>query len=142
MSKNDDTIKELLKTVEAQKASLGKKERASWRTNGVFKSPNGPGINLNTVQKPSVLVDCLATLLGFELSVAEANKRLGTDEPLSWDGYSVEDWEEDFKTRLRIIEYDKKKKALDATEKKLGTLMSEDARTESALDDIKSSLGL
>ena len=38
--------------------------------------------------------------------------------------------------------YDKKKKSLDATKKKLNSLVSEEARTEMDIEGIKKSLGL
>ena len=140
MSKqNDIVIKELLKKVEDKKADLGTKERASWRTNGIFKYVSGQGFfNLNTVTDATILIQALASLVVNEQCCNEAAKRL--DLPIHeyrWDGYSIKDWEEDFKTRIRTLEYDKKKKSLDATKQKLSSLVSEEAKTEMELEDIK-----
>jgi hypothetical protein len=52
----------------------------------------------------------------------------------------VSEWEEDFKTRVRIIEYDKRKKTLDATKQKLNSLVSEEAKTEMELEEIAKAL--
>jgi len=87
----------------------------------------------------------LATALGFLISQEEsfikACEQLGVKGEFKWDGYSVNDWREDFLTRIRVIEYDKKKKVLDVTKAKLSSLVSEEARTEMELEDIKKILG-
>lgn len=134
---NDAVIKDLLQKVEDQKASLGTKEKVAWNTNGVFKYRGGDFFNLNTVTDPTVLANALAVLISQESSFKDACKRLGIKADYKWDGYAVSDWEEDFLTRMRVIEWDKKKKTLDTTKAKLNTLVSEEAKTEMELEDIK-----
>jgi hypothetical protein len=138
MSKNDSAIKELLQKVEEQKASLGNKERVVWLTNGIFKKDASNFFNINTVTDPIILAHALGFLLvqhdGFNRA---CEKYLGINGEFKWDGYSIEDWIEDFMTRNRVIEYDRKKKVLDATKAKLNSLVSEEARTEMELNDIK-----
>ena len=136
MSKNDNAIKDLLQKVEEQKKSLGTKERVSWITNGVFKK-GGDFFNINTVNDPLVLVEALGFLIVQLEGFDKARFALGVSGDFKWDGYTYNDWQEDFKTRIKIIEYDKKKKVLDATKAKLNSLVSEEARTEMELDDIK-----
>jgi hypothetical protein len=138
MSKNDSAIKELLQKVEEQKVSLGNKERVTWLTNGIFKKDASYFFNINTVTDPIVLATALGFLIvqhdGFN---SACEKYLGIKGEFKWDGYSIGDWIEDFKTRIRVIEYDRKKKVLDATKAKLNSLVSEEARTEMELNDIK-----
>lgn len=134
---NDIVIKELLDKVADQKANLGTREKVAWNTNGVFKYRGGDFFNLNTVTDPSVLANALAVLIVQEDSFKEACKRLGIKADFKWDNYSVKDWQDDFMTRMRVIEWDKKKKTLDATQDKLKTLVSEEAKTEMELEDIK-----
>ena len=57
-----------------------------------------------------------------------------------WNGYSMDEWEEDFKTRIKAITWSEKKKVLDSTKTKLNQLVSEEARTEMELDSIKALL--
>lgn len=136
MSKNDGAIKELLQKVEEQKASLGTKERVTWLTNGIFKR-DGVVININTVSDPIVLATALGFLISQDDSFDKSCKMLGVKGEFKWDGYTVDEWKDDFKTRIRILDYDKKKKTLDATKAKLNSLVSEEARTEMELEDIK-----
>jgi len=142
-TKHDDKIKALLSKVESQKAGLGTKPKASWTTNGIFKYHNSNDyFNLNTVKDTQILVNALATLLEKEQLQNLAAERLGvTSNSFVWDGYSVAEWEGDFKRRVEIIEWEKRKAQLDDTKKKLNSLVSEDAKTEMALADIESLLG-
>jgi hypothetical protein len=137
---NDAAIKSLLQKVEDQKTNLGSREKASLETNGIFKYSDGNFFNLNTVVDVAILARALAFLITQEESFKEACKRLGVKAEFKWDNYSVSEWEEDFKTRVRIIEYDKRKKTLDATKQKLNSLVSEEAKTEMELEEIAKAL--
>lgn len=144
VAKNDGKIKQLMQKVEEQRAALGTKPRAKWNTNAVFKYPNGDYVNLNTVNAGDFgkLVDAMAYLLTTEGLRAEASERLGVEaEPFTHGGYTIEEWEEDFKLRIGIVGYDGRKKKLAALEKKLKGLISEGTRTEMELEEIEGLLG-
>jgi len=134
---NDEKIKLLLTTVEAVRATLGTKPKGKWTTNALFKYPNGNSFNLNTIKDPQQLVHALSFLLENENLRATAAERLDVEtEPFVWDGYKISEWEEDFKLRIAIVNWDVRKKQLTAAEKKLNSLISEGTRTEMELDDI------
>lgn len=141
MTKHDDKIKTLLATVEQQKAALGTKPRASWVTNAIFKYKDGTHLNLNTVRTSQPLVDALAYLLEKQGLQQAAANHLGVRlEPFSWEGYSLQEWMQDFKLRLDILHWEDKKAQLEATKKKLHALVSEEAKTEMELADIEKML--
>ena len=75
-----------------------------------------------------------------ETAFKEACRRLGVKAEFKWNGYSMDEWEEDFKTRIKAITWSEKKKVLDSTKTKLNQLVSEEARTEMELDSIKALL--
>lgn len=142
-AQNDAKIKALMKKVEEQEAALGTKPRTKWNTNAVFKYPNGDFVNLNTVGETDFgkLVDAMAHLLTTEGLRAQAAGRLGIEAaPFVHGGYTIAEWEEDFKLRVAVVAYDSRKKKLDATKKKLKSLVSEGTRTEMELDEIESLL--
>lgn len=142
MSKHDTKIKQLLEKVEDQQASLGDRPRASWLTNGIFRYPDGQHFNLNTVQDSEPLLDALAFLLEKQTLRSEAAKRLEIEcVELSWGGFSLADWESDFKRRIEILAWQGRKKQLDATKKKLHSLVSEEGKTEMELSAIEKLLG-
>jgi len=139
-TKNDVLIKELMQKVEEQKASLGPREKVAWETNGIFKfdsEVSGNFFNLNTVTDSETLAKALGFLILQEEGFLRACNRFGITSKYKWGGYTVEEWEKDFQTRIKVIQYDKKKKQLDETKKKLAALVSEEARTEMELEDIK-----
>lgn len=142
MDKNDDMIKQLMAKVASQKESLGTKPKVSWKTNGVFKFNDKDYFNLNTVNNPEQLVNALAHMLGSQRALNEAGTRLGVVvADASFGGYTVYEWEEDFKLRISILNWEEKKRKLEETEKKLAALVSEEARTEMELEKIAKSLG-
>ena len=144
MAKNDELIKELLGKVEDQTAALGKKPRGTWVTNGVFKYSQNPNdsFNINVVTDFSHFAHALGILLLKKEFFERACKVLGITATFKWDGYTVDEYEEDFKMRISVVEYDTRKRQLEATKQKLQGLVSDEAKTEMALTDIAKSLGL
>jgi len=57
---------------------------------------------------------------------------------LQWNGYTLDEWCDDFKTRLSVVSWESKKKELEAAELKLKKLVSEDTRTAMEIDEIAS----
>jgi hypothetical protein len=141
MSKNDTRIKEMMATVAARREALGSRPKVSWQTNGMFKSIS-INFNINTVVDRDKLVEGLAIILATKAATAEAAKLLEVPEPkFEYYGYPLQDWITDFKTRISVITWDEQKVKLQEMENKLACLVSEEAKTEMALDDIAKSLG-
>jgi hypothetical protein len=142
MAKNDEVIKSLMAKVAEQKEALGSKPKVAWRTNGVFKFSDDKHLNLNVVNNANQLVIALSHILSQDRATNEAAKLLGVSPvKFDWYGYSTEDWTEDFKTRISILQWEANKVKLDMTQAKLATLVSEEARTEMELESISKLLG-
>lgn len=137
MNKNDQAIKSLLDTVENKKKNLGKLKRNPLATNGLFKFNENEWFNINTVSDKETLVKALAFLISRETTYTEACERLGVDGSFSWYGYAVEEWEADFKARIDAINWAEKKKSLEATKKKLNSLVSTEGKTAMEIEAIK-----
>ena len=139
-TKNDENIKRLLAKVEEQQSGLGVKPKSQWATNGLFKTKDMT-FNLNTVRDSGPLVDALAHLIGHSSARADALKRLEIKaETYTHDGYTVADWEKDFKLRLAIVAWEGRKSKLEDTQKALKAMRSEDLKTEDSLADIENLL--
>lgn len=141
-TKNDDKIKALLAKVTEQQKGLGVKPRANYLTNALFKTKSGDiSFNLNTIRDPGPIVEALMFMLGTESARTEALNRLGLSAAVfTHDGYPIADWEKDFKTRLEIVGWEGRKAQLEATQKKLKDLRSEEGKAEDDLADIESQL--
>ena len=134
---NDQKIKHLLQKVTEQRNALGEKPKAAWRTNGIFKYTAGNHFNLNTITEKSFLVDALASLLELSSQRKSAFDILGVPySEFVYNGYTIQEYIEDFKLRCSIIDWEEKKKLLTETEKKLKSLVSEEARTEMELESL------
>ena len=143
MSKNDTVVRELLAKVEEQKKNLGAKPRGTWVTNGIFKRDSQSCFNINTVTDFAKLAEALGFLMVQHDYFNKACLLLKLPATtFRWDGYTVDEWRDDFEMRKDIVEYGERKKTLDATTAKLKGLMSEEARTESELEASKASRGL
>lgn len=142
MNKSNDTkIKTLLQRVEEKKEELGRKPRARWNTTGVFKCPEND-FNLNTIQDPKILVDAFSYLLREKSYREEAAQLLGVEvSPFKWDRFTLEEWQEDFRLRINILAYNKRKRELAELQAKLTKLISEETKTEMELENIESLLG-
>ena len=141
MAQHDEKIKQLLNQIENQKHNLGVKPKVVLNTNGLFWFNDKEHFNINTVNNTAVFVNALGFLLEKQTTQTEAAKRLGLEKfTFDWNGYSLEDWEHDFKLRTDYIAYTAKQKNLQALEKKLMDLRSEEAKTADVLDTIEKTL--
>jgi len=144
MSVNDDKIKKLLGVIDEKREKLGTKPRMMLKTNGLIKFDNGKTVNINTINS---LVDCVRTVAEIITvrdsynKAAEALDIYLIDIP-KFNGYSIEEWIEDFKLKVKIIQWNIEDKNIRNLESKLKNLRSEDLKTTDALDDISKDLNL
>lgn len=139
MNNNDIQIKNLLDVTSRKIEELGKNVRHSLETNGVFKYEDGSHFNINVANKITI-VNAMKTLIVHEQAYKEACGRLGVNSEFKWDGYSISDWEIDFKNRVATINYDDKKKSIKAIKEKLSKLISSEGKTAMEIELIKASL--
>jgi hypothetical protein len=143
MNKNDVVIKELLTKVEKQRAELGPRPKSSLVTNGVVRNPDmgamSMSLSLNMMSKDQVIAT-FSKMLRDRDDIEYACDELGV-KPESDSVYTIEQWKEDFVTRLSVIEWNEKKVKLDKTEAQLKALVSEEARTSDTLEEIAKLLG-
>jgi len=144
MSKNDEQIKKLLDAITAKRDALGTKPRMVLKTNGILKSNDDTrGININTVNTLDICIHSIAAIIGERSSYMEAAKALEVEyESPKYNGFSIEEWIEDFKLKAKIIKWMAEDKKIKALESKLKDLRSEDLKTADALSDIANSLDL
>lgn len=138
----DKKIDELFAVVKKQKAEVEKVEKASkrsWNTNCSFKLYASSPLNIQTAQEDTI-VKALAELISFEEKFDKANEILGLSKEFKHDGYSVEDWTEDFKKRIATIQLKAKKEKLKDLESRLNGIVSPEQRRQMELDAITNAL--
>jgi hypothetical protein len=136
----DETVQHLIKVVTAKKEAIKKAlQKPNWITNCSFRfgaDTLGNSFNIQTVNDVNVFVDALAFLIRLEEAHTEASKRLGVTNNFVWLGYSVEDWQNDFKTRIDKIQIKKNQEEQEAYEVALNKLISKDAREAMELAEL------
>jgi len=139
---NELRIFKLQQKIEEKKESLAKSARPSWKTNClVICSENATKINLQVVSTEEELLKLYAEIVGKNNLHSEAAVILGSDLKFLLNGYSFENWTEDFKTRLGIINITAEKQKLQKLEKLLETLESEESKKNKLLKQIEDELG-
>jgi len=139
MNNNDVQIKDLLHEVDQKWSSMGSKKRQVLCTNGIFKFNDGTHFNINVADE-DVIVDAMRVLIIYESAHKEACRRLGVEKKFKWCGYSIDDWEDDFKNRIECIQFDQKKKLITSTKKRLEGLVSSEGKTAMEIEAIKASI--
>lgn len=139
MTKNDKRIEEILKKVDEQKKALGVKPKLQLVTNGVL-SINMTTCNINVATIPQ-LIAAYAALLRIEQDVSlthAAANALGVEVPETLVcGYTTDQWMSDITDRVELVKWILRKMELEKTEATLKQMISEDAKTNSALADIE-----
>jgi hypothetical protein len=131
----DERVLALQDKVKAKKAEIEKAERPSWKTNCSFSTSKSK-INIQTVSKVEDLIDLTVILLHESTLHAAACKALGVEIKYLKDGFTVDDWMSDFKTRVSKIEILKKKKELAVMEARLSKMLSPEAQLEIELKEL------
>lgn len=138
---NDKQIEDYRKKVEAKHKELGEKPNPRYITNQLLKLGD-KAQNLNLLRSVKACVEVTRHLQVQVLAQDKANQLLGTDEKLELGGYSADDWVADLRARVDLLQWQEEKTKLDAMDKKLSNLLSEDAKTANAIADIANELGL
>ena len=143
-SEKDKKVQQLIKLAQTKKAEIAKAEKSSWVTNCNFrKNPAlSTGTNIHTVSDTDVIVDCYQHLLEKKGSYDKAVNDLGLEGSFSWMGFTIDQWKEDFKTRITKINLVSEKKKLELLESRLDKLVSKEVREAMELEAIEKELGL
>lgn len=131
---NDAKIMEL-------KERIAEKKKAIKKASKRFQPITNCLIGLDgTTQNIQVCTDEQLTLMLIKLNSWKMSADdLGVEVP-EIQGFSINDWMEDIKARLDNLSVAKQKKELEAAEKQLDKLLSEDKKTELAISEIETLL--
>lgn len=136
----DTKIVSLQQKVAEKKTQIKKAERPSWNTNCLFDC-SGIKRNIQTIGTVREIVVLFSILLQSEDAFITASLRLGVkDKFCDSSGYSVKDWEEDFKTRIAMINLSEERLKLRKLEDMLESLESDDLKRQKLLDKIEQEL--
>lgn len=124
----EELIKDLFNSVQEQKLAIEKAETSCWKTSGNFGySANSAHdrTEIRIITNPSKIVDMLAFLIDRKEKSEKAAERLKVEYDFKWLGFTLEEWEEDFKTRVNQINIQKRRLELAESEAKLKSISPE-----------------
>ena len=130
--KNDERILTLKKQIEEKKTNLGKSPRFSPVTTCLLDY-NGSRLNLHTLNSTK---DIDPMLTYFNMWVISAENIYVDPANIMFSGFSVLDWMADLRSKREVVVYQEESKKLDALNKQLEKLLSDDKKTELELDSI------
>lgn len=138
-NKNDEMAIKLLEVVKVKKEEIAKLSgRPHYKTNMTFfYQPLGKNINLNVVADNVELARYYGYLKQQATSIIDAYKDLEFESEMEspkLDGFTIEEWKEDFKTRASIINIRVKKEKLKEMEAKIDKIVSKEKRDELELE--------
>lgn len=139
----DKKIEELFSIVKAQKVEVEKAEKESkrnWNTNASFKLWGTSPITLQTASE-DLIVKALTELLTFKNTSEEALEILGLKKEIKHDGYTINEWIEDFQKRISTIHLKAKKEKLKTLEDRLTSIVSPEQKRQMELESIMKELG-
>lgn len=134
----DKKIEELFAVVKAQKIEVQKAEKEAkrnWNTNGSFKLYSAIPVNLQTATE-DMIFKSLTELLSFKGNAEEALEILGLKKEIKHDGYSIDDWIEDFQKRIATIQLKAKKEKFKTLEDRLISIVSPEQKRQMELEAI------
>jgi len=139
----DDRVKALFANLQAKKAEVASAERPTYITGGLFRySINNPsnGVDLTTERNILKLKEIWMFLDERSAHNEPANEFFGISEPFKWQGFTVEEWERDLKTRANFIQLKQRKEELQALEDRINKVVSPELRRQMEMDAIEAEL--
>lgn len=135
----DKKIKELFEVVEQEKKKveeLNSTSKSKWNTNCSFKPKNATvNVNIQTASKDTI-IDLMSNLLGYEKFNKLSCQILGLESSEKFYGFTYEQWVDDFKKRISIIDLKERREKLKSLESRLNGIISPEQRREMELQAI------
>lgn len=135
----DTKVKELFDLVQSKKLAIEKAERPCWKTSGNFGYSTNSAhdrTQIATITDVRKLVEMYAFLLERKDKSEVAANELGVGYKFTWLGFTVDEWKDDFQTRVNQISIQEKRKELAEIESRLNALISPELKAQMELESI------
>ena len=136
----DEKVKQLFDLVQEKKLAIEKAERPCWKTScnfGFSANSAHDRTSIPLVTDVRKLVEIYAFLMERRDKSESAAKELGVDYNFTWLGFTVEEWKDDFQTRVNQISVQEKRKELAELESRLNAIISPELKAQMELEAIE-----
>ena len=128
---NDEKIIKLKQQIEEKRTKLGNLKRFTPITNCILEL-DGTTTNIQILSKEKLAL-LLVKLNLYKMSMENLNMSF---DKIMISGYDVRDWMNDILAKIDIISYKEEEQKLKTMESKLEKLLSNEKKTELAIDEI------
>lgn len=132
---NDEKIIKLKQQIEEKRNKLGNLKRFTPITNCILEL-DGVTTNIQILSKEKLAL-LLVKLNLYKMSIENLNMSF---DKIMISGYDIRDWMSDVLAKINVISYKEEEQKLKTMESKLVELLSNEKKTELAIDEIEKML--
>lgn len=129
MTNKDEIVQKLIKIVQEKKQAIEKAEKPKWETNCVLMI-DGKTSNIRTIRTIENAIELYTNILSAFKMHSEACGLLGVSSEFKFNGFSFDQWTNDFKNVTTLLNLNVMKSELAQDEAKLDKLVSKEKREE------------
>lgn len=123
-----------------RRAGLGELKKPQWTTSCSLQLPGFERINIQVETDLALLSIAAFQLESMDVAICRAEERFDASIAHTWKSYAITDWISDIGLRIRITQMQSEQQRLEALERCLDALLSQDQRREMELAKIETEL--
>ena len=138
----DERVLALFEKLQSKKAEVANAERPVYVTGGQFRYSEsvGTSVDIMTVRDERKLVEILVFLKDRSERYPVACEELGVEAEFKWLGFTYDEWKQDLKTRVSVLQIAKRKAELKELEARVNAVMTPELRAELELKALEAEI--
>ena len=138
----DERVLALFEKLQSKKAEVANAERPVYVTGGQFRYSEsvGTSVDIMTVRDERKLVEILVFLKDRSERYPAACEELGVEAEFKWLGFTYDEWKQDLKTRVSVLQIAKRKAELKELEARVNAVMTPELRAELELKALEAEI--
>ena len=138
----DERVLALFEKLQAKKAEVANAERPVYVTGGQFRYSEsvGTSVDIMTARDERKLVEILVFLKDRSERYPAACEELGVIAEFKWLGFTYDEWKQDLKTRISVLQIAKRKAELKELEARVNAVMTPELRAELELKALEAEI--
>ena len=138
----DQRVIAFFEKLTAKKAEVSNAERPVYVTGGQFRYSEsvGTSIDIMTARDERKLVEILVFLKDRSERYPAACEELGVAAEFKWLGFTYDEWKQDLKTRVSVLQIAKRKAELKELEARVNAVMTPELRAELELKALEAEI--
>lgn len=138
----DERVLALFEKLQSKKAEVANAERPVYVTGGQFRYSEsvGTSVDIMTVRDERKLVEILVFLKDRSERYPTACEELGVAAEFKWLGFTYDEWKQDLKTRVSVLQIAKRKAELKELEARVNAVMTPELRAELELKALEAEI--